>query len=201
METIHGQNNHGRAGWVSRIQVLRIQSMLRFMAAVAVVICLTVVPAAQAESLDVRINRLDAFGVQDVLGSVTAEDTEAGLVIHPDITGLSAGEHGFHLHSIGNCEPGENSDGVSVAGLMAGGHWDPEATGTHRGPFENGHRGDLSRLVVNDDGTTTTDVVAPRLSTADLKGKALVIHAGGDTYTDTPPLGGGGHRVACGVVG
>ena len=49
------------------------QAMLRFMAAVAVVICLTVVPAAQAESLDVRINRLDAFGVQDVLGSVTTE--------------------------------------------------------------------------------------------------------------------------------
>ena len=88
-----------------------------------------------------------------------------------------------------------------VAGLAAGGHWDPDETGEHLGPFGNGHRGDLSRLVVNDDGTTPTSVVAPRLSTADLRGKALVVHAGGDTYSDTPALGGGGARIACGVVG
>jgi Cu-Zn family superoxide dismutase len=42
---------------------------------------------------------------------------------------------------------------------------------------------------------------APRLSTDDLKGRAIVIHSGGDNYSDTPrPLGGGGARVACGVV-
>ena len=29
---------------------------------------------------------------------------------------------------------------------------------------------------------------------------ALIVHAGGDTYSDTPPLGGGGARVACGVA-
>ncbi len=29
----------------------------------------------------------------------------------------------------------------------------------------------------------------------------LVIHEGGDNYSDTPkPLGGGGGRIACGVV-
>jgi Cu-Zn family superoxide dismutase len=55
--------------------------------------------------------------------------------------------------------------------------------------------------VVDDDGSTPTSGVAPRLSTADLSGKALVIHAGGDTYSDTPPLGGGGARIACGVIG
>ena len=90
--------------------------------------------------------------------------------------------------------------GIAVAGLAAGGHWDPDETGQHLGPFGNGHRGDLSRLVVDDDGKTNTSVVAPRLSTADLKGKALIVHAGGDTYRDEPPLGGGGARVACGVV-
>ena len=57
-----------------------------------------------------------------------------------------------------------------------------------------------ARLVVDDDGKTNTSVVAPRLSTADLRGKALIVHAGGDTYRDEPPLGGGGARVACGVV-
>ena len=34
-----------------------------------------------------------------------------------------------------------------------------------------------------------------------LAGKALMIHAGGDNYSDEPkPLGGGGARVACGVI-
>jgi len=35
----------------------------------------------------------------------------------------------------------------------------------------------------------------------DFAGKSLMIHAGGDNYSDTPkPLGGGGERVVCGVV-
>ena len=29
---------------------------------------------------------------------------------------------------------------------------------------------------------------------------SLMIHAGGDTYADEPHLGGGGARMACGVV-
>ena len=34
-----------------------------------------------------------------------------------------------------------------------------------------------------------------------LRGKSVVIHAGGDNYSDQPqPLGGGGARIACGVI-
>ena len=95
--------------------------------------------------------------------------------------------------------PQINAEGASIAGLAALGHWDPDQTDTHLGPFGNGHRGDLSRLVVDRDGNTTTSVVAPRLKASDLRGRALVVHAGSDTYTDTPPLGGGGARIACGV--
>jgi Cu-Zn family superoxide dismutase len=44
-------------------------------------------------------------------------------------------------------------------------------------------------------------LLAPRLKLADIKGRSLMIHAGGDNYSDTPaPLGGGGARAACGVV-
>jgi Cu-Zn family superoxide dismutase len=43
--------------------------------------------------------------------------------------------------------------------------------------------------------------VAPRVSTENLKGRALVIHSHGDNYSDDPePLGGGRARVGCGVV-
>ena len=54
---------------------------------------------------------------------------------------------------------------------------------------------------MDENGDTPTSVVAPRLRTDDLSDKALVVHAGGDNYSDTPPLGGGGPRIACGVVG
>ena len=39
------------------------------------------------------------------------------------------------------------------------------------------------------------------LRARDLKGHALMVHEGGDNYSDEPkPLGGGGARVACGVI-
>ena len=173
--------------------------MQRFLFAVLLALSLLVAPVAWAGSVDVELHRIDADGVGESIGMVTATDTDQGLVIRPELQGLKPGEYGFHLHSNGSCDPGLNPEGVSVAGLKAGGHWDPDATGTHQGPFGQGHRGDLSRLVVEADGSTVTDVVAPRLVTDDLLGRALVLHAGGDTYTDTPPLGGGGPRAACGV--
>jgi len=47
----------------------------------------------------------------------------------------------------------------------------------------------------------TLPVLASHLKAKDLKGRALMIHAGGDNYSDQPqPLGGGGARIACGVV-
>ena len=174
--------------------------MRRLFAVLLVCIAMIWPDPARAASLEIKIQRISADGVGEAIGSVTARDSDQGLEIIPSLSGLTPGEHGFHLHANGSCESALNGEGEPVAGLAAGGHWDPDETGEHLGPFGNGHRGDLSRLVVNDDGTTPTSVVAPRLSTTDLRGKALVVHAGGDTYSDTPPLGGGGARIACGVV-
>ena len=54
---------------------------------------------------------------------------------------------------------------------------------------------------MNSDGMATMPMLAPRLKVSDLKGRSLMIHAGGDNYSDMPaPLGGGGARVACGVA-
>lgn len=62
--------------------------------------------------------------------------------------------------------------------------------------------GDLPLLVVNAEGYATTTVTAPRLKSLDeVKGKALMVHVGGDNMSDQPkPLGGGGARYACGVI-
>lgn len=152
-------------------------------------------PPEAAERL-LTLHRIDASGTHEPLGTLLLEDTAEGLRIVPDLQGLPPGEHGFHLHALGSCDPGNGDDGP-VAGLAAGGHWDPDGSGHHLGPDGPGHRGDLSRLVVGADGHALAPVRAPRLTVADVSGKALIVHAGGDTYTDTPPLGGGGARVAC----
>ncbi len=56
-------------------------------------------------------------------------------------------------------------------------------------------------LTVDEGGKATAPVVAPRLKLADLTGRALMIHAGGDNYSDQPEkLGGGGARIACGMA-
>lgn len=157
--------------------------------------------AQAADTLDVDVHRISADGVGDSLGTVTLEQSDHGLLLTPSLDGLEAGIHGFHVHQNASCEPGNNDDGESVAGLSAGGHYDPEATGTHQGPYGEGHLGDLPALSVDSSGKATLAILAPRLSLDDMDGRSLMIHAGGDNYSDEPHLGGGGARVACGVVG
>jgi Cu/Zn superoxide dismutase len=54
---------------------------------------------------------------------------------------------------------------------------------------------------VDSNGNAKTTLIAPRLKLADIQGLAVMIHAGGDNYSDLPkPLGGGGERIACGVI-
>lgn len=135
-------------------------------------------------------------------GKVTVSETPYGLLFTPSLKGLPPGVHGFHVHENASCQP-KDKDGKPVAALMAGGHWDPQQTDKHMGPYsEAGHLGDLPGLVVNADGTADYAVLAPRLKSLDqLKGRALMVHAGGDNYDDHPhALGGGGARMVCGVI-
>ena len=174
---------------------------MRRLAALITVCCFFLWPGASlANALEITLYSVSDQGIGDAIGTIQAEDTAKGLRINPSLQGLQEGGHGFHLHAGSSCDVAPNADGVSVAALAAGGHWDPDNTNTHLGPFADGHRGDLSRLVVDAKGNTSTEVVAPRLKTSDLVGRALIVHAGGDTYSDTPPLGGGGARIACGVA-
>ncbi len=148
---------------------------------------------------EIEMQAVSAEGVGDSIGSVSVEDTDHGLLITPNLADLQPGMHGFHLHQKASCEPMEK-DGETVAAAAAGSHFDPDDTGTHQGPYGEGHLGDLPVLVVGDEGEAMTPVLAPRLEVADLAGHALVVHQGGDNYSDEPKLGGGGARVACGIV-
>lgn len=141
-------------------------------------------------SLSVPMHLTDARG-RDV-GTVKLDDTIYGLVLTPKLHGLPAGTHGFHVHAMPMC---------THNGMAAGGHLDPDKTNAHKGPYDNGHLGDLPVLIVDENGGTTLPVLAPRLKLAFVTGKALMIHAGSDNYSDQPEkLGGGGARIACGQI-
>ncbi|QOV65979.1 superoxide dismutase [Cu-Zn] SodC [Kosakonia pseudosacchari] len=172
--------------------------MKRFsLALLALVVC----AGAQAASEEVEMNLVTAQGVGQSIGSVKISETDKGLEFAPDLKALPPGEHGFHVHAKGSCQPAIK-EGKASAAEAAGGHLDPQHTGKHEGPEGAGHLGDLPVLVVNNDGKATDPVVAPRLKKlSDVKDKALMIHVGGDNMSDQPkPLGGGGARYACGVI-
>ena len=88
-----------------------------------------------------------------------------------------------------------------VPALAAGGHYDPADSRRHGPPWGDGHLGDLPALYVDAKGNANQPVLAPRLKMEDLASRSLMVHAGADNYADQPaPLGGGGARVACGVI-
>jgi Cu-Zn family superoxide dismutase len=160
----------------------------------------TVATAAHADSITVQVDLVDASGTTKPAGTVTIDETQYGLVFTPDLNGLTPGQHGFHVHENASCASGEK-DGKPTAALAAGGHYDPAKTGKHGAPWGDGHLGDLPALSVAADGTATGPVLAPRLKLRDVRGRSLMVHAGGDNHADHPaPLGGGGARVACGVI-
>lgn len=163
---------------------------------------LTLASAAGIARADVAIqmNAVDASGVARPIGTVTASQTPYGVLLTPELAGLAPGIHGFHVHENPDCAAKEK-DGKMVAALAAGGHYDPGKTNRHEGPYGAGHLGDLPALYVGADGAAAYPVLAPRLKLSDLAGRSLMIHAGGDNHSDHPaPLGGGGARVACGVI-
>lgn len=157
-------------------------------------------PTASASTQSATMHAVSASGTGASLGTVAIEQTPYGVVFTPKLTGLAPGVHGFHVHENANCGPAEK-DGKPGAALAAGGHYDPDNSKVHGLPWGTGHRGDLPALVVDAKGAAMVPVLAPRLKLADLKGRALMIHAGGDNHADHPePLGGGGARMACAVL-
>ncbi|WP_211223698.1 superoxide dismutase family protein [Massilia niastensis] len=157
---------------------------------------------ASANAADVKVSLKMATekGAGADVGAVTISETRYGLVFTPSLTGLPPGLHGFHVHENGSCGANQK-DGKPVPAGAAGGHLDPAGSKKHGLPWGDGHLGDLPALTVDAQGASSNPVLAPRLKLSDIKGKSLMVHAGGDNHADHPaPLGGGGARIACGVI-
>lgn len=133
------------------------------------------------------------------MGMVMLQDTPSGVLVTTHAMGLTEGEHGFHFHEKGICDPvtkfasagGHFAAGGAMHGLMMMG-------GPHGGDMPNQHVGADGMLMgqVFNTGVTLTPG-AKSLDDAD--GAALVIHGAADDYI-SQPAGNAGPRIACAVI-
>jgi len=128
-------------------------------------------------------------------GTVNFYRTAAGVRVEASLSGLAPGEHGFHVHEVGDCSAPDGSS--------AKGHFNPlaKAHGHHaRGEH---HVGDLPNLVADSQGKAVLNAEVAGLSLSGdptaIGGRAVVVHADPDDYT-SQPAGNSGKRIACGVI-
>jgi len=125
------------------------------------------------------------------------QEANGPTLIVGKITGLTPGEHGFHIHEYGDLSQGCES---------AGDHYNPD--GVDHGDLEKGHVGDLGNVTANKDGVATIKIVAKRVDLTgerSVVGRAIVVHEdkddlgkGGDA--ESLKTGNAGDRLACGVI-
>jgi Cu-Zn family superoxide dismutase len=150
-------------------------------------------PAAAADKATAALK--DAKGNEVGKAELTA--TPSGVLIRLDLTAVPAGEHAFHIHAVGKCEPPDFKS--------AGPHYNPDETKHGLMNAEGPHAGDMPNLDVPSDGKLQVEVLNPlvslndKASLLDQDGSALVIHAGADDYV-SDPAGNAGDRIACAVV-
>jgi Cu-Zn family superoxide dismutase len=149
---------------------------------------------SRADEVVVKVSMISATGIGDEIGTITIADSHHGVTITPNLKGLPPGKHAFHVHENPDCGPGIKG-GKPVAGLKAGGHYDPTGAAHHMGHKPHG---DLSELTADPDGTATKPVRSGTLKVAMVRGRSIMVHRFGEDEPGKPK--GGGDRMACGVI-
>lgn len=167
--------------------------IVRLSFAAAVVLALSA-GGAVAQTAKAVIKNADGATV----GNADLTQVSDGVLIKLVAKGLPPGEHAFHVHAVGKCEPPFTS---------AGGHFNPDNRKHGMMAAEGHHAGDMPNLIVPATGEVAVEVVNTAVTLVKDKpnallksdGTALVIHAGADDYK-SDPAGNAGGRIACGVV-
>jgi Cu-Zn family superoxide dismutase len=130
-----------------------------------------------------------------VQGNVTfKQEGTDGIRVIAEVSGLTPGSHGFHVHEKGDCSA---PDATS-----AGGHFNPLQAEHGKAGEGVHHAGDLPSLEADDEGNARLNVVLHGITlTGDnsIAGRGLIVHANPDDFT-TQPTGNAGARVACAVI-
>jgi Cu-Zn family superoxide dismutase len=148
-----------------------------------------------ADEVRAEVHLISPIGVGEKIGTIALKDAQHGVTIVPSLMKLPPGKHAFHIHEKPDCGAGMEN-GRMVAGLRAGGHYDPSSEGHDVGSHKP--RGDLPELTAELDGTAVTPVTSDTLSVEAIRGRAIMLHLYGENDPSKPK--GGGPRFACGVV-
>ena len=130
-----------------------------------------------------------------VSGAVTFTESGKKIRVMAEVSDLTPGSHGFHIHEKGDCSA---PDGTS-----AGGHFNP-SNKPHGNP-EHGehHGGDMPQLVADAKGVAKLLTYIEDLEVAEsangIIGRSVIVHATADDFK-TQPTGNSGARFACGVI-
>lgn len=128
----------------------------------------------------------------DAKGTVYFTAVENGVQVTAEISGLSEGNKGFHIHQYGDC--------TATNGTSAGGHFNPEGM-DHAGPTDAiRHMGDMGNITANAQGNAMIDYVDKTININMILGRGVIVHNGEDDLS-SQPSGAAGPRVACGVIG
>ncbi len=153
-------------------------------------------PAAKPTSVKALAKLSPTAGNKAAGRVMLVEQPDHTVQLMVEMTGLTPGDHGFHIHEKGDCS--------SPDGKSAGGHFNPSKS-DHGGPTAaTHHAGDLGNLTANADGiakaTMRINFVTLGSGAAnDAVGKAFIVHAKKDDMT-SQPTGAAGARVACGII-
>lgn len=130
-----------------------------------------------------------------VTGAVTFTKAGNEVKVVADLTGLSPGKHGFHIHEFGDCSA---PDATS-----AGGHFNPSKHQHGAPDASDRHAGDLGNIEADASGKAHLELTdnAMKLSgDGAIVGYAVIVHEKADDLK-TQPTGDAGGRLACGVIG
>jgi Cu-Zn family superoxide dismutase len=154
-------------------------------------------PKAADKSVSATVT-IAAASESKVAGTVTFTMSGDSVNVAAKLSGLTPGDHGFHVHEKGDCS--------SPDAKSAGGHFNPVGVDHGAPDGEVHHSGDLGNIVAKEDGTAelSVDLPSSHLSlTADaannIVGRAVIVHGGADDMK-SQPSGNAGPRVGCGVI-
>ncbi len=146
--------------------------------------------ASEATQASTVVNPTEGNQAQ---GTVEFTQEADGVRVIANLTGLTEGDHGFHIHEKGDCSA---ADGTS-----AGGHFNPAGTAHGAPDAAERHVGDLGNITADASGQATYNRLDTHLELSganNIIGLAVIVHALPDDFSQ--PTGAAGARVGCGVI-
>jgi Cu-Zn family superoxide dismutase len=149
--------------------------------------------AMESNKVTYAVAMVHGLGDHKVNGKVAFRQTDEGVEIVAELTGLQPGEHGFHIHEFGDCSMAD--------GKCAGAHFNPDKKDHGSPDSSNRHVGDLGNIKASSDGTASykrVDKMIALNGPHSIIGRSVIVHAKEDDYKT---VASAGDRIGCGTIG